>query len=504
MSRLGATLGQLVDAGVGAAVVGDRSTHVSGVQHDSRNVVTGDLFAAIAGLEHDGASFAPDAVARGASAILCERELSHRVPQLICSNVRATLGRVSEIVYGAPTSKLSVTGVTGTNGKTTVVHLLGQILGRAGRSVASMGTITNAIGARRQHASHTTAEADDLSRFAAQAVDAGAEDLLIEVSSHGLALARVDGVRFAVAAFTNLTQDHLDFHKTMAAYGEAKARLFLDLDPGVCVINVDDRFGADLADRVAGATLRCSTRGADADLCATDAEVTRDGLRATLRYQGDVASLRSPVVGIHNLDNLVTAIGCALALGHPFAEVVRWAGDATGAPGRLQSVKGLQGVASFVDYAHTTDALARVCSALAPLTRGRLIVVFGAGGDRDKTKRAPMGRAVGEGAEIAIVTSDNPRTENPEAIMSSVIEGLVSVGVPAVDEPSLTDAPKGYVGLRDRADAIALAVDAAKPGDTILVAGKGHETEQIIGTERLPFDDRVVLAQAIARRQERR
>jgi len=493
------TLGELGRAGLGTAV-GSPDQQVRGVQHDSRRVEHGDLFAAIRGSRYDGTRFVPDALARGASAILCDRRLDHDVPQLIVEDVRTGLGRAAELIYGKPTEKLRTTGITGTNGKTTTAALLVRAIEAASGVAASIGTTGLSIGENARSSTHTTPEGDDISRFARQALDAGATHLVLEVSSHGLALGRVDALSFDVAAFTNLSRDHLDFHETFEAYGQAKARLFTELRPKTAVIHVDDDFGKALAAQVPMPIVRCSKEpGVEAEIVANPWSVSRQGIRATVHTPRGVVALESPLLGEHNLENALVALGCAHALGLDLERVSEGWRTFEGTPGRLERVAHPDDVAILVDYAHTPAALGRALTTLRAITPGRLLVVFGAGGDRDRGKRPEMGRVAGETADVCLVTSDNPRSEDPQAIADAIETGVVGAGVPRLDVTRLGEADRGYVVVLDRREAIANAVAAARHGDSVLIAGKGHETYQIVGTERRHFDDREEAAEAIAR-----
>ncbi len=487
-------LSELVRRGLAREVRGDDAALVRGVRHDSRAVEAGDLFVAVPGRTVDGAVFVKDALARGAVAVATEAPLGLDVPELIVEDARRALGALAAAVYGDPTEKLSVIGVTGTNGKTTTTWLIDACLGALGRAPALLGTIESRGPGVREAAPFTTPEGDAIARFAAQVLDAGATDLVMEVSSHALAQHRADAVRFDVAAFTNLSQDHLDFHGTMEAYFAAKVRLFTDLSPRVSVVNVDDAWGARLAKEVSGRLLRVSRD--DGELVATNASMGRDGMTATVRHEGREATLSSPLIGEHNLENLLVALGCALALDVPLDDALRALAKVRGVPGRLERVEGLDDVMVLVDYAHTPDALARALAALRPITPGKLSVVFGCGGDRDRGKRPIMGEAAARGADRVVVTSDNPRTEDPFAILAAIEPGVVAGGMPEVD--ALAGAERGYVVSEERREAIRRAIEAARPGDTVLIAGKGHEDYQIRGTEKLHFDDREEAGAAIA------
>ncbi len=469
---------------------------VVGIQRDSRRVAPGELFAALPGASVDGAAFAAAAVERGAVAVLTERELTVPVPQLVVPDARRALAVAAHMLYRRPTEALEVVGITGTNGKTTTAWLVDTMLTNLGAYPALLGTVTRRADASSAPSLFTTPEADDLARFARASVDAGATHLVMEVSSHGLQLERVRGVRFQVAAFTNLSQDHLDFHGSMEAYGEAKARLFLEYRPNVSVINIDDTFGAKLARRVGSSALRVSLRNETADVWLADARSGREGASALVRAGGQEVALRSPLLGRHNLENLAVAVGLAMALGYDVADAVAALEGAAGAPGRFERVPDPRGAAVLVDYAHTPDALANALAALRPITPGRLIVVFGCGGDRDRDKRPKMGRAAAEGADVVVVTSDNPRSEAPEAIMDAIVPGVEAAGLPRVDDLS---ARNGFVVEVDRAIAIERALQTAGKGDTVLIAGKGHENYQFVGVERRPFDDRRVAAAVLAK-----
>lgn len=494
----GLSLSELMACGVPGELRGDDSVRVTGVRHDSRTVEPGDLFAAIAGGTVDGAGFAADAVRRGATAVISAEPLSVAVPQLITTSPRRAMGIAAEHVYGEPTGALSVVGITGTNGKTTTAWLLEAALAGAKARPALMGTVASRGPGIERAAPLTTPEGDDVARFAAEVRRAGASHLVMEVSSHALALHRVDGVRFDVAAFTNLTQDHLDFHGDLESYGNAKARLFRELGPRVAVVNVDDAFGVKLGDELGDRCVRCSTHAeTTAEVRVVSSHVHRHGISARIAMPEGEVPVESPLVGGHNLENLTVALGCMAALGlDPFLAASAL-NSATGAPGRLERIAHPGDVSVFVDYAHTPDALARVLSALRPFTPGRLWVVFGCGGDRDRTKRPLMGEAAGRAADISIVTSDNPRTEDAESIVRDVVEGVERSGaVPVLSD--LDGATAGYVPVVDRRDAIRLAVAHARAGDTLLVAGRGHETHQIVGRERRPFLDRDVTEELIA------
>jgi UDP-N-acetylmuramoyl-L-alanyl-D-glutamate--2,6-diaminopimelate ligase len=347
-------------------------------------------------------------------------------------------------------------------------------------------------------ATHTTPMADDMMRLCRWAVDTGATHLVLEVSSHALAMYRADGVHFDVAAFTNLTQDHLDYHGDFAHYEAAKRRLFTDLKPRWSVINVDDPRGRALADSLTSQVLRCSRHpGAGAQVSALSYVTDRNGIAAEVDTPQGIINLSSPLIGEHNLENLLIALGCGLALGIA-PEVLQSAlAKAQGAPGRLERVEHPDDVLVFVDYAHTPDGLRRVLLALRPNTKGRLIALFGAGGDRDPTKRPLMGKVAAELADVLVLTSDNPRSEAPERILEAIEAGVLATGCPKLTAAELPGSSRGFLVEADRRAAIRLAVAAARPGDTLVLAGKGHEKVQIVGDKRLAFDDVVEARSAI-------
>ncbi len=506
------SLRELEAQGVGRLCGGDAL--ISGVHHDSRRVAPGDLFVAIRGAQADGASFASAAVERGAVAVLAERELTGdelpALPQMIAADPRAALGLAAEIVYGRPTSALSVIGITGTNGKTTTAWMVEHALRATGRTPALSGTVESRFPGFSQPTAHTTPEGDEIARFARGAVAAGADSLVMEVSSHALAMHRVDAVNFRVAAFTNLSHDHLDFHPSFEAYGEAKARLCTELRPDAVVVNVDDDFGAQLAERVrcmpdSPVLWRCSIETEerhehpDAEIRARDVHIGAHGIRAQVVTPSGEVALRSSLFGRHNLENLLVAVGICAALELPLDAAVAGLAQMHATPGRLERVDDPRGVTVLVDYAHTPDALERALHAVRQLVEGRIVVVFGCGGDRDHAKRFVMGRVAGLHADVCVATSDNPRTEEPGAILREVVRGLRDAGQ---DERSVSDdamdLANGYVVIEDRAAAILVALGAAQPGDAVLIAGKGHETYQIVGTQRRHFDDREEARKAIA------
>jgi UDP-N-acetylmuramoyl-L-alanyl-D-glutamate--2,6-diaminopimelate ligase len=456
-----------------ARLRGDRDVLVAGAALDSRSVTPGVLFFCVTGASADGHAFAPAALGAGAVALVVERWLDVDAPQLLVPSVRTAMGPMSSVVYGDPSADLTVVGVTGTNGKTTVVHLLEAILREAGHRTGAIGTVGARIGDRTVALERTTPEAPDIQSLLARMREGGVTAVAMEVSSHALAQRRVDAVRFDVATFTNLSQDHLDFHPSIEAYFEAKASLFRPERAAHAAVNVDDPWGRRLLDVPMPRTTYGVTEGAD--VRATDVRVETAGSSFTV----DGRRFATPLRGAFNVANALAAIACARVIGVPVHAIERGVAGAGDVPGRMEPVGGEAGPLVMVDYAHTPDSIRSVLAAARPLTTGRVIVVFGCGGDRDRAKRSPMGRAATEGADLTVVTSDNPRSEDPIAIIAEIERGAAEGGGRYVVEP-------------DRRSAIRLALAEAGDGDVVVIAGKGHETVQELGGGMIPFDDRVV------------
>ena len=446
----------------------DRSgnAEITGLAYDSRAVNPGDLFFCVPGANHDGHHFAADALAAGAAGLVVERQLDFDCPQLQTKSVRQAMGPISSKFYGHPSRSMAVIGVTGTNGKTTVCSLLGLVLGAAGLRTEILGTLTGAL---------TTQESVDLQRQLACWRSGGTKAVVMEVSSHALAQHRVDGIRFAVAVFTNLTPDHLDYHHTIEEYFAAKARLFTPQLSDQGVVNVGDDYGLQLA-----AAPRIPTVGFD----PRRVPVRLGARNLVMEWRGQDVCL--PLIGRFNAANALAAAETALLLGASPSEVVAGLESAAPVPGRLETVEADGPLTVVVDYAHTPDGLAQVLAAARELvaSSGSLRVVFGCGGDRDPGKRPMMGRVAAELADQAIVTSDNPRSEDPEAIISEILGGL----------PEHSD---GISSEPDRRAAIAQCLANASDGDVVVVAGKGHETTQTVGDRAVPFDDRVVIRELL-------
>jgi len=471
-----------------------RDLAVDGLCFHSGEVRPGNLFFAIRGANQDGAKYAQQAVARGAVALVAEEDLPVNVPTLIVQNARAALADAARFYYRDPSKAVAVVGITGTNGKTTTAHLVRGCLQADRRQVGLLGTIAYEFGGRRIPAPNTTPDPIRIQGYLREMADRYASACVMEVSSHSLDQERVRGVRFAAGVFTNLTQDHLDYHGDMMSYAKAKARLFAQLESGaVAVLNRDDIASSIMADHV-GSGVRTLTYGLspDADVRAEQLQYGPDGTRMLLVMPNGRVELFLRIVGEHNVYNALAAAASSLALGVSELTVASALEDARPVSGRLELVEAPtqrpSRVRVFVDYAHTPDALDKVCSTLRGLTEGRLRVVFGCGGDRDRTKRAPMTAAVATHADFAYMTSDNPRSEEPEAILDEMAMGLIG-------------AKAESVRIVDRAEAIRRAVTDAEPGDTVLIAGKGHETYQIMKDCVVPFDDRLEASRALAAKE---
>jgi UDP-N-acetylmuramoyl-L-alanyl-D-glutamate--2,6-diaminopimelate ligase len=450
---------------------------ISALAYSSNSVTPGALFFCVPGFTSDGHDFAPAAVERGAAALVTERRLDLGVPEVVVEDVRAAMGPAAARFYGDPTAKLDVVGITGTNGKTTTAFLVRHLLEAAGRQTGLLGTVKRVVGGVEEDVERTTPEAIDLQATFRRMLDAGERAVAMEVSSHALELGRVSGIRFACRVFTNLTQDHLDFHETMDAYFAAKRRLF-DEPGATSVVNVDDEHGRRIAAEVDAVTFGIEH---EADYRAREIEFDFAGSRFTLDTPEGPIEVESPLPGLFNVLNVVGAIAAVRSLG---VDDVSLEGFER-VPGRFEPVDEGQDFGVLVDYAHTPDSLENVLRTARELTRGRLHVVFGAGGDRDPTKRPLMGRAAREHADRVLVTSDNPRNEEPEAIIDQVMEGA---GPDAEHDA-------------DRRRAIGRAIGDAEPGDVVVIAGKGHEQGQEFERGRKePFDDRTVARDALRAR----
>jgi UDP-N-acetylmuramoyl-L-alanyl-D-glutamate--2,6-diaminopimelate ligase len=469
------------------APAGTRDLEITGLAYDNRAVKPGTLFFCVPGFTRDGHAFAPDAIAHGAAALVVERPLNLDVPEILVTSVRAAMAPVAAAFYGDPTARLETVGVTGTNGKTTTAFLIHDLLEAAGRQTGLLGTVKSMIGGIERPVERTTPEAIDLQRTFREMLDGGDAACAMEVSSHALELHRADAIHFAVAIFTNLTQDHLDFHETMEDYFQAKRRLFADGRARRAVINVDDPYGARLAAEIPDAVTFAVHRAAT--YRAAGVRTGLDGSRFTVHGPDGVVELSSPLPGRFNVYNVLGALAAVRELAVPLDAAATAIETAGHVPGRFQPVDAGQGFAVLVDYAHTPDSLENVLRAARELLdeapashHGRVHVVFGAGGDRDRGKRPLMGEIARRLADRVIVTSDNPRSEDPEAIIQEILVG------------SGTDVEHDA----DRRTAIRRAIAGARPGDVVVIAGKGHEQgQEFEGGRKIQFDDVTVAREAL-------
>ncbi len=489
-------LHDLLDAIDVLEIFHDAPIDVTDVTHDSRTVHPGALFCCAPGTVVDGHDFAAAAVGSGAVALMVERELAVTVPQVCVQSVRRAVGPVAARLHGDPSHELPVVGVTGTNGKTTVTYFLEAIFAAASLRPALVGTIGVRMNGVTEAASFTTPEAPELQRTLADLVHRGADVIAMEVSSHALAEHRIDGTRFAAVCFTNLTQDHLDFHGTIDEYAAAKARLFTPEFTGRAAINVDDAYGRKLTDRAIDGGLEVLTFTMDAErfdaavpttagvpaVRATDIRPDIGGTTFRLSIHHEALEVRLPVPGRFNVVNALAAAATASLLGIELATIAAGLAKVSTVPGRFEIVGHEGPVGVIVDYAHTPDGIATALRAARELGDGSVIAVFGCGGDRDRAKRSPMGAAAGRGADFVVLTSDNPRSEDPAVIAAAAAAGLSAVGAEFAIE-------------LDRRLAIRAALARAVPGDTVMILGKGAETVTHVGATSVAFDDRVVAAE---------
>jgi UDP-N-acetylmuramoyl-L-alanyl-D-glutamate--2,6-diaminopimelate ligase len=501
-------LAQLLSCLDGVQVTGDSEVEIQGLHYDSRSVSPGGLFFALRGVKSDGSQFVAAAVKGGAVAIVADRPcaVSPGVTFVLVSDARRAMSLLAAHFYGQPTAGLPTVGITGTNGKTTTSYLVEGILERAGIPCAVLGTISYRFGATDLPAPNTTPESVDLQRILRELVDLGARGAVMEVSSHSLEQRRADGCLFDVAVFTNLTRDHLDYHLDMESYFASKLRLFTDLatpdghkPTRRAVVNLDDPYGARIK-AAASCPVLSYAMGGDADITVTQVDFSVHGISCRLRTPHGELSLVSDLLGRFNLYNILAAVGAGLALGLPDAAIKAGIEGHKKVPGRVERVENDKGITVLVDYAHTGDALENVLATVSELKTARIITLFGCGGDRDKGKRPVMGEIAGRLSDLAIITSDNPRTEDPLAIMADVRAGIAPLGLREyrLEELAAGFQEKGFASIVSRRDAVQAAILAARPGDIVVLAGKGHEDYQIVGTEKFHFDDREEAAKALA------
>ncbi len=481
---------------------GDLRLPVSGIAYDSRRVVAGNVFVALRGSHADGSDFIPDAIRRGARAIIAESvpDNNFQVPSLRVADSRKALAKLALNFYQNPSKNFHLIGVTGTNGKTTTTFLLESILRKAGGRVGVVGTLGYRWADKSKVAPMTTPESLDLQRFFQEMNEDRVTHVVMEVSSHALALGRVEGCVFDIGVFTNLSQDHLDFHATMQDYFSAKRLLFRDevstrAKDFAAVINADDPYGRRLFEEIKGAAWSYSANDRKASVWVKRAELEHSGIQTTLSTPSGDLDIRSPLLGRLNLYNLLAAATTALAMGISGEAIGEGLHHVSLVDGRLQRVQvpAAWGFEVVVDYAHTPDAMEKALSCLREMTRGRLLVVFGCGGDRDRAKRPLMGQVAARFGDLVVLTSDNPRSEVPAAIVREIEPGVQASGFAYHDDPDQVPEGKAYTIEVDRKLAIELALSWAAPGDVVFIGGKGHETYQIIGNQVLQFDDRVVV-----------
>lgn len=470
-----------------AAAAGD--TEITGVCYDSRRVKKGDLFVAVRGYESDGHKYIPMAVEKGCAAVLCEEAPAGNVPYVQTDDSRLGLALAARNFYGDPSREMKVIGITGTNGKTTTTILIKQILEKTlGAKVGLIGSISNMIGDEEFHAEHTTPESCDLQALFRQMADAGCTHCVMEVSSHSLVLRRVAGVHFAVGLFTNLTQDHLDFHNTMEEYAKAKAMLFPMCEKTAA--NADDPWTETVMQDAPQPVYTFSAKSDSASLTARDIRLAPSGVRFCALEEGELVRVKTNLPGQFSVYNALAAISCARLLGVSLADAAAALETAHGAKGRVEPVPTDGDYSIFIDYAVTPDAIENVLTTLRGIAPKRLVMLFGAGGDRDRKKRPIMGKISADIADFVIVTSDNPRTEDPMSIIEEILPGVRAGKAP-------------YKVICDRPEAIRWAIDHHEPGDVILLCGKGHEDYQIIGHEKIHMDEREIVADYLAERAKR-
>jgi UDP-N-acetylmuramoyl-L-alanyl-D-glutamate--2,6-diaminopimelate ligase len=499
-------LAQLLSCLEGVQVTGDSDIEIEGLYYDSRAVRPGGLFFGLHGVKSDGCQFLEAAVKGGAVAVVADRPCAVAgATSVVVSDARHAMSLMAALFYGQPTAGLPTVGITGTNGKTTTSYLVEGILEKAGIPAAVLGTISYRFGSVSLPAPNTTPESVDLQGTLRELVDLGARGVVMEVSSHSLEQRRVDGCLFDVAVFTNLTRDHLDYHLDMESYFASKLRLFTDLvvpdgskPTRRAVVNLDDPYGARIKAAASCPVLSYAMAG-EADVTVAEVDFSVHGINCRLRTPRGELSLSSDLLGRFNLYNILAAVTAGIALGLPDAAIKEGIEGHKKVPGRVERVENDKGITVLVDYAHTGDALENVLATVSELKTARIITIFGCGGDRDKGKRPVMGEIAARYSDLAIITSDNPRTEQPLAIMDDVRAGITPLGLREFRQEELAAGfdGKGFAAIESRRDAVRVAILAARPGDIVVLAGKGHEDYQIIGTEKFHFDDREEAAKAL-------
>lgn len=488
-------------------IYGSSDPEISGIHYDSRRVTPGGLFFALQGISADGHDFISSAVANGAAAVVVEHEgaAAPGVVTVRTVDSRLAMAKAAAAFHGDPTAAVPLVGITGTNGKTTTTYLLEGILAAAGIPAAVLGTISYRFGSLQLESTHTTPESNDLQEALRTLADAGAKSFVMEVSSHALEQKRVDGCHFDVGIFSNLTRDHLDYHGSMEQYLKAKERFFAELlQPDMtkthrmAAVNMDDPYGALIRGSAACPVITYGSDSAN-DVHGIEISITVNGISGAIRTPKGSFTFASKLLGRFNLSNILAAVSAGVALDLPLSAVKAGIEGHLPVPGRLERVDNLRGVTCLVDYAHTGDALENVLSTIKEIAEGRIITVFGCGGDRDNGKRPIMGAIAAKWSDLAVVTSDNPRTEKPFLILEQIKAGVTPLGIREYKRSELAGGftEKGFIVCENRREAIHLAATLAKPGDILLLAGKGHEDYQIIGTTKHHFDDREEAAEAL-------
>jgi len=480
------------------AAIDARSLH-----YDTRRFLPGGVFFAIAGMATDGHKYITDAIDRGAVAIIAQKPVKATLPVIQVTDSRKALAIAADHFYGNPSQHLTLVGITGTNGKTTCAYLVENMLTAGGYRVGVIGTVNYRYNRKIFASPVTTPESLDLQQTMAEMVAAGVTHLVLEVSSHAIDLSRIEACWIHIGVFTNLSQDHLDYHGTMQAYWACKKRLFshyLKTDPAaIAVINMDNPEGRELASDLSYPVITTG-RKPGSMIRSESMAIDFAGIHGRITTPQDAIEIESPLVGAHNLENILSAVGVGVALALPSAAIQKGINMTRSVPGRLERVSHNGDIPVYVDYAHTPDALENVLNALKKMTPARIITVFGCGGNRDKTKRPLMGNIAARYSDLAIVTSDNPRSEDPDDIIDQILAGEVLAGQRAYTLADLPDGlpDRGYYREPDRRRAIQVAIQTARPGDIVLIAGKGHETYQILGDQTIDFDDRIEAKAALA------
>jgi len=463
-------------------IIGDENTKVDGLAYDSRRVSKGDLFFCISGFSADGHNYAQSAVENGASALMVTRVLDINVPQILVSDDRQAMAAIACEFFGHPSKRLKTIGVTGTNGKTTTTYMCKSIAEKSGKKVGLIGTIVNMIGDKVLETERTTPEAPDLQRLIAQMADEGCDVVVMEVSSHSLDLKRVEGIHYDGGVFTNLTQDHLDYHKTFENYRDAKKILLKNCSNAV--INMDDAYGSYMAEGIDAKVYRCGIRES-ADLSAREIEITPAGASFDMVLLKDKIHIDLKIPGLFSVYNSLSAAGACTAIGIPPYFIKEGLETLPSVSGRFEVLDtGSRGYTVILDYAHTPDSLENTLQTVNEFVRGRIITVFGCGGDRDRTKRPIMGEIAGMLSDYSIITSDNPRTEIPSEIILQIEEGMKKTGA-------------DYICIENRREAIRFALENARKDDIIVLAGKGHETYQEINKVKYPFDEKIIVRELL-------